>query len=91
MPQATAATACRPWCTEHINGTPTGLPRHPEDQVCVHRTHSAAFGELTLTYTVADGPMVNLYNAREDLTLAQAEQFAYALLALVVTAREVTR
>ena len=91
MPQAIATTACRPWCTEHVNGGPPNRWPHPEDQVCIHRTHSAAFGEIVLTYTVADGPMVNLYNAREDLTLAQAEQFAYALLALVATAREVTR
>lgn len=84
----TAPTArCRPWCTDHVNGTPAPSAPSPDDQLCLHRIASPAYGEILTTHSVDDGTLITLHRTRDDLTPAQAEQLAYALLAQVAATR----
>lgn len=90
LTQATPATAsahCQPWCTDHANGTPPGIRPAVEDQLCRNVVASPAFGEFLMTSCIDDGPMVLLFNTHDELTLAEVEQLAYALLATVAGAR----
>lgn len=79
---------CQPWCTNHINGTPANRWPQVEDQICRKVVESPVFGEFAVSNTIADdSPMVTLYGIGEELTLAEAEQLAYMLLAQVASAR----
>ncbi|MEU0520639.1 hypothetical protein [Streptosporangium sp. NPDC006007] len=69
---------CAPWCSEHRDSGPT-----PEDQLCVHTITSTAFGEILLSYSLDDGPMVNLYRTEEELTFPNAEALARVILAVL--------
>lgn len=78
---------CQPWCTDHANGTPPSRSALPEDQICRRVVSSPAFGEILATYCMDDGAVVRLYNARDEMNLGEAEQFAYAVLAQVAAIR----
>lgn len=82
-----ASTPCQPWCTEHANGTPAHRAPLAEDQLCMNRVTSPAFGEVLASYSADDGPMISLYRTKDDLTLAEAEQLAHAIIAQVATAQ----
>lgn len=69
---------CPAWCSEHRDSGPT-----PEDQLCVHTITSTAFGEILLSYSLDDGPMVNLYRTEEELTFPNAEALARVILAVL--------
>ncbi|MER5622537.1 hypothetical protein ABT061_15980 [Streptosporangium sp. NPDC002544] len=74
----TPAPGHAPWCTDHYTGT------NAEDSFCRRRT------EVPGVYlsTTDDGPMVLAYSGdRDELTLAEAETYARALLGLVDAAR----
>ncbi|MGV9535048.1 hypothetical protein ACWEU6_22015 [Streptosporangium sandarakinum] len=75
--QATPTQApCQPWCTHHGG-----------DGLCRTRSTAVAYGETVLTYSPDEGHLVWLMNTRDEMTPAQAEQLACALLAQVAAAR----
>lgn len=88
MRNATTLTApaaprpCAPWCTEHANGGPDAA-----DQLCLHRVTSPAFGGVLASHSIDDGTTIALYSTHDELTPADAEQLAYALLAMVAATR----
>jgi hypothetical protein len=71
-----ASAQCQPWCTHHAG-----------DGLCRTRSTAVAYGETVLTYTPDEGHLVWLMNTRDEMTPAEAEQLAYALLAQVAAAR----
>jgi hypothetical protein len=79
---------CRAWCSSHDDGTCGGIlplvTPSPADQVCYHDV-PAPGGPIHLTHALDDGPHINLYGDRE-LSLAEAQQLAYAILATVAMA-----
>lgn len=77
------ARLCQPWCTDHLDDTRPPLAPHVDDQLCVHHVVSPAYDEVRFSWTDAEGPMVNLYETREELTLAEAEELARDILAFV--------
>lgn len=77
----TAQQSCQPWCTDHANGSPANAWPLAEDQICRTTITNPAFGGIDLGHNIADGNVVSLYNARLELTVAEARQFAFAILA----------
>lgn len=85
MPQSTALlvppqrTPCAPWCTRHDVG---------ENACYANPTPSAGQAQIGLSRHL-DGTVIDLYRPSEaPLTLDDAEQLAYALLAKVAAGRE---
>lgn len=83
----TITRCCQPWCTDHADGTPAGRTPDPLDQLCLHRSTSPAYDEISMSYSVDEGTVISLHGTRNELTLAEAEQLAYALLSQVASAR----
>ncbi|MFI7615436.1 hypothetical protein ACIBP6_29825 [Nonomuraea terrae] len=86
MPNAAVGT-CRPWCADHVDATPRGRQADPADQLCQRIRTSPAYGEILMTHSAGQGTTIALYNTREELTPAEAEQLAHALLQEVAAAR----
>ncbi|MEU1731362.1 hypothetical protein [Streptosporangium sp. NPDC020145] len=86
MNERIATGRCQSWCTDHANGTPSHQPPAPEDQLCRTRLRGA-YGELVTTYSPVEGTSIHTWNACDELTPADAEQLAYALLSAVASAR----
>lgn len=78
---------CAIWCSDHANGTPANRAPELDDQLCRHAVTSPAFGEILVTACAAEGAVIHLYNTRDELTPAEAEAFAYTLLAQVAATR----
>jgi hypothetical protein len=61
----------QPWCANHV------------DNVCF----AAHTGPVSLSYAPGDGPLIYIDDPGEDLTPAEAERLARAILAEVARAR----
>ncbi len=79
---ATPVQGCQSWCTNHINGTPANHWPQDDDQICQTTIPNPAFVGLGLGYNIADGTVVSLYNTRMELTVPEARQLAWAILAV---------
>lgn len=92
MPQATAPTPvpaagnCKPWCTDHANGTPPNQWPLVEDQLC-RTTIPTPVGEISITDCLDEGTTVHLHAILDEMAPAVVEQFAFALLAAVAMTR----
>jgi hypothetical protein len=78
---------CQPWCSDHANCTPPGLPADPADQMCRHIVTGPAFGEFLITHDQRDGLMLRLYNTNLELADRDALEFISAVTAALAQAR----
>ncbi|MEU8380602.1 hypothetical protein [Streptosporangium sp. NPDC048865] len=80
MSYVTAAPArpCRPWCTDHHGG--------PDGAQCRTRV-IASHGQTVMVQAPGEETRIWLFNDEDDLSVAEAEQLAYALLAQVAATR----
>lgn len=83
----TLVQGCRPWCTNHANGSPANTWPLPEDQICQTSISDPAFGAIGLGHSVADGTIISLHNVRLELTPDEATRLLLGLAAAITTSR----
>ena len=91
MPNSTASIpvtyTCQPWCSDHANCTPPGLPADPADQMCRHIVTGVAFGEFLITPDEGIGLCLRFYNTILELDERGALEFINATSAALAQAR----
>lgn len=78
---------CKDWCDDHADGAAHLDHTSPEDQLC-QRRFRGEYGEILLTFTLDEGPMVNLFGGVYEMRLPAARAFLADFAAAVELAEQ---